>query len=84
LAAGEDPAAAWHFSRHSRSRELRLATQRAAKAEQARQQALKEQQEAAEQVAALQGRLLRRDLQGARDRRHRIDPGAAAGRGAPP
>jgi hypothetical protein len=52
-----------------RSRELRLATQRAADAEQARQQARKDQQEAASQVAALQGRLLRRrDLQAARDR----------------
>jgi conjugative relaxase-like TrwC/TraI family protein len=52
-----------------RSRELRLATQRAADAEQARQQALKEQQEAAEQVGALAGSWLRRrDLQGARDR----------------
>jgi hypothetical protein len=52
-----------------RSRELRLAAQRAAEAEQARQQALKEQQAAAEQVATLQGRLLRRrDLQAAGDR----------------
>jgi conjugative relaxase-like TrwC/TraI family protein len=52
-----------------RSRELRLATQRAAEAEQARQQARRERQEAADQVGALQGRLLRRrDLQGARDR----------------
>jgi hypothetical protein len=52
-----------------RSRELRLATQRAADAEQARQQARKDQQQAAEQVATLQGRLLRRhDLQAARDR----------------
>jgi conjugative relaxase-like TrwC/TraI family protein len=52
-----------------RSRELRLATQRAADAEQARQRARKDQQEAAEEVAALQGRLLRRrDLQGVRDR----------------
>jgi conjugative relaxase-like TrwC/TraI family protein len=52
-----------------RSRELRLAAQRAADAEQARQQARKDQQEAAEEVAALQGRLLRRrDLPGARDR----------------
>jgi conjugative relaxase-like TrwC/TraI family protein len=52
-----------------RSRELRLATQRAAEAEQARQQARKDQQEAASQVAALQGRLLcRRDLPAARER----------------
>jgi len=52
-----------------RSRELRLAAQRADEAEQARQQALKDHQEAADQVAVLQGRLLhRRDLQGARDR----------------
>jgi conjugative relaxase-like TrwC/TraI family protein len=52
-----------------RSRELRLATQRAGDAEQARQQALQEQEVAAEQVAALQGRLLhRRGLQAARDR----------------
>jgi AAA domain len=52
-----------------RSRELRLATQRAAEAEQARQQARTDQQQAAEEVAALQGRLLRRrDLQAARDR----------------
>jgi hypothetical protein len=52
-----------------RSRERRLATQRAADAEQARQQALKDRQEAAEEVGALQGRLLRRrDLQAARDR----------------
>jgi hypothetical protein len=52
-----------------RSRELRLTTQRAARAEQARQQARTDQQQAAEEVAALQGRLLRRrDLQAARDR----------------
>jgi conjugative relaxase-like TrwC/TraI family protein len=52
-----------------RSRELRLAAQRTADAEQARQQARSEQQAASQQVAALQGRLLRRrDLQGARDR----------------
>jgi conjugative relaxase-like TrwC/TraI family protein len=52
-----------------RSRELRLAAQRATDAEQARQQALKEQQAAADEVAVLQGRLLRRrDLQAARDR----------------
>jgi hypothetical protein len=51
-----------------RSRELRLAAQRAAEAEQARQQARTEHQAAADQVAVLQGRLLRRDLQAARDR----------------
>jgi hypothetical protein len=52
-----------------RSRELRLAAQRAADAEQARQQAIKDRQQAADQVAALQGRLLRRrHLQAARDR----------------
>jgi hypothetical protein len=52
-----------------RSRELGLAAQRAADAEQARLQARKDQQEAAEEVGALQGRLLRRrDLRGARDR----------------
>jgi hypothetical protein len=52
-----------------RSRELRLAAQRAHEAEQARQQALKDHQAAAEEVGALQGRLLRRrDLPGARDR----------------
>jgi conjugative relaxase-like TrwC/TraI family protein len=52
-----------------RSRELRLATQRATEAEQARQQATADQQEAAEQVAALAGSWLRRrDLQAARDR----------------
>jgi conjugative relaxase-like TrwC/TraI family protein len=52
-----------------RSRELHLAAQRAADAEQARQQARTEQEAAAEQVATLQGRLLRhRDLQAARDR----------------
>jgi hypothetical protein len=52
-----------------RSRELRLAGQRAAEAEQARQQARQEQQAAADQVDPLQGRLLRRrDLQAARDR----------------
>jgi hypothetical protein len=43
-----------------RSRELRLATQRAAEAEQARQPALRDQQQAAEEVGALQGRLLHR------------------------
>jgi hypothetical protein len=52
-----------------RSRELRLAAQRAADAEQARQQAIKDQQQAADQVAALQGGLRRRrDLPAARDR----------------
>jgi conjugative relaxase-like TrwC/TraI family protein len=52
-----------------RSRELRLAAQRAADAEQARHQALKEHQEAAGVVRKLQGRLLRRrDLEGIRDR----------------
>jgi hypothetical protein len=43
-----------------RSRELRLATQRATEAEQARQQALKERQEAADEVAGLAGSWLRR------------------------
>jgi conjugative relaxase-like TrwC/TraI family protein len=52
-----------------RSRELRLAAQRAADAEQARQQARRDRQAAADQLPALQGRLLhRRDLQAARDR----------------
>jgi hypothetical protein len=52
-----------------RSRELRLATQRAAEAERARLQALNDRQAAAEQLAVLQGRLLRRrDLQAVRDR----------------
>jgi conjugative relaxase-like TrwC/TraI family protein len=52
-----------------RSRELRLAAQRATEAEQARQQARKEQQQAAEEVTALQGRLLRRrNLQAAGNR----------------
>ncbi|HZA83735.1 MAG TPA: AAA family ATPase, partial [Actinomycetes bacterium] len=52
-----------------RSRELRLAAQRATEAEQTRQQTLKEREAAAGEVAVLQGRLLRRrDLQGARDR----------------
>jgi AAA domain/TrwC relaxase len=52
-----------------RSRELRLAAQRASEAEQARQQARRDREAAAEQVATLQGRLLlRRDLQAARDR----------------
>jgi hypothetical protein len=52
-----------------RSRELRLATQRAAEAEQAYQQARRDRQAAAGEIGALQGRLLRRrDLQAARDR----------------
>jgi hypothetical protein len=52
-----------------RSRELRLATQRAADAQQARQQARRDREAAAGEVGALQGRLLRRrDLQAARDR----------------
>jgi hypothetical protein len=52
-----------------RSRELRLATTRAAEAEQARQHAFREREAAADQVDARHGRLLhRRDLQGARDR----------------
>jgi conjugative relaxase-like TrwC/TraI family protein len=52
-----------------RSRELRVAAQRAAEADQARQQARTEQQAASKHVAALQGRLLRRrDLQAARER----------------
>jgi conjugative relaxase-like TrwC/TraI family protein len=52
-----------------RSRELRLATLRAAEAEQARQQALRDQKAAADQVDAFQGRLLRRrDLQSTRER----------------
>jgi conjugative relaxase-like TrwC/TraI family protein len=51
-----------------RSRELRLATTRVAEAEQARQRAFQEREAAADQVDALHGRLLRRDLQGARDR----------------
>jgi conjugative relaxase-like TrwC/TraI family protein len=52
-----------------RSRELRLAAQRAAEAEQARQQARRDREAAADQVAVLQGRLLgRRDLHAARDR----------------
>jgi AAA domain/TrwC relaxase len=52
-----------------RSRELRLAVQRAAEAERARQQARTDHQAASEQVAGLQGRLLRRcDLQAARER----------------
>jgi conjugative relaxase-like TrwC/TraI family protein len=52
-----------------RSREVRLAAQRAAEAEEARLQAGHEREAAADQVGALQGRLLqRRDLQAARDR----------------
>jgi conjugative relaxase-like TrwC/TraI family protein len=52
-----------------RSRELRLAAQRAAEAEQARQQARADHQAANEQVAGLAGSWLRRrELQGARDR----------------
>jgi hypothetical protein len=52
-----------------RSRELRLAAQRAAEAEQGRQQARRDREAATGEVDALQGRLLRRrDLQGARDR----------------
>jgi ATP-dependent exoDNAse (exonuclease V) alpha subunit len=52
-----------------RSRELQLATQRAAEAEQARQQARADQQAAAEQVTALAGRWWgRRELAAARER----------------
>jgi hypothetical protein len=52
-----------------RSRELRLATQRAADAEQARQQAIRGREAAGEQVTALAGSWLRRrDLQAAKDR----------------
>ena len=52
-----------------RSRELRLATVRAAEAEQARRQADQEQKAAASQVDALRSRLLgRRDLHAARER----------------
>ena len=52
-----------------RSRELRLATRRAAEAEQARQQARTDHQAAAEQVAALAGSWRRRrDLAAARER----------------
>jgi conjugative relaxase-like TrwC/TraI family protein len=52
-----------------RSRELHLATRRAAEAEQARQQARRDWAAATGEVGALHGRLLRRrDLQGARDR----------------
>jgi ATP-dependent exoDNAse (exonuclease V) alpha subunit len=51
-----------------RSRELRLAAQRAAEAEQGRQQARADHQAASEQVTALAGSWRRRDLPGARDR----------------
>jgi hypothetical protein len=52
-----------------RSRELQLATQRAAEAEQARHQARADQQAAAEQVTALAGRWWgRRELAAARER----------------
>jgi hypothetical protein len=52
-----------------RSPELHLAAQRASEAEQARQQARTDHQAASQQVAGLQGRLLRRrDLQAARER----------------
>ena len=52
-----------------RSRELQLATRRAAEAEQARQQARTDHQAAAEQVAALAGRWRRRrELAAARER----------------
>jgi conjugative relaxase-like TrwC/TraI family protein len=51
-----------------RSRELRLAAQRATEAEQARHQARTDHQATAEQVAALQGSWRRRDLTAARDR----------------
>jgi hypothetical protein len=52
-----------------RSRELRLATQRAAEAEQARQQARSDHQTAREQVVAFEGSWLRRrELAAARDR----------------
>jgi conjugative relaxase-like TrwC/TraI family protein len=51
-----------------RSRELRLAAQRATTAEQAREQARNDHQTASEQVAALQGSWRRRDLSAARDR----------------
>jgi conjugative relaxase-like TrwC/TraI family protein len=51
-----------------RSRELRLASIRAAEAEQARQQARADQQAAAEQVAALAGSWRRRELAAARER----------------
>jgi conjugative relaxase-like TrwC/TraI family protein len=51
-----------------RSREVRLATSRAAEAEQARQQARADQKAAAEQVAALAGGWRRRELAGAKER----------------
>jgi hypothetical protein len=51
-----------------RSREVRLATSRAAEAEQARQQARADHQAAAEQVAALAGTWRRRELAGAKER----------------
>jgi hypothetical protein len=52
-----------------RSRELQLATRRAARAEQAREQARADQQATADQVAALAGRRRgRRDLAAARER----------------
>jgi conjugative relaxase-like TrwC/TraI family protein len=51
-----------------RSRELRLATQRAAEAEQARRQARTDRQTASEQVAALAGGWRRREVAVARDR----------------
>jgi conjugative relaxase-like TrwC/TraI family protein len=51
-----------------RSRELRLATRRAAQAEQARQQARTDHQAAADQAAALAGSWRRRDLAATRER----------------
>jgi len=51
-----------------RSWQLRLATSRAAEAEQARQQARADQKAAAEQVAALAGNWRRRELAGAKER----------------
>jgi hypothetical protein len=51
-----------------RSRHLRLATSRAAEAEQARQQAHADQKAAAEQVATLAGTWRRRELAGAKER----------------
>jgi conjugative relaxase-like TrwC/TraI family protein len=51
-----------------RSRELQLATRRAAEAEQARQQARADQQAAAEQVAALAGNWRRWELAAAKER----------------
>jgi hypothetical protein len=51
-----------------RSWQLRLATSRAAEAEQARQQARADHQAAAEQVAALAGNWRRRELAGAKER----------------